>query len=464
MKSTIDHDYLQELLFRCQYPSLVPFLRSLNEHIDVRLVRTANTLLDFICCAHDKKLLLTDIADELSDTATSCESWVKRLERFLGSDKWTAELVDLQLFAQANELVDEAGFEQRDCLCLWDDSVWEKPETLACEDFCAVRSAKAKRINRVKPGFFSPPKGFTNVPGMNLSCSVIATSKKSRIAQCRFWSSRDDESLQLEQTPQSFDGEQLGNLRSVQLQMLEQAHEQWGNKVLHVFDRGYSGAPWLGELLKRHCRFIVRWQSQHKLKVSRKHQFAHHCVTGLKRKHIYVHDAHKRKKTRCYVVWRQVKHPKFLQQKLTLLVCSDKKRSPWYLLTNEPVEDIEDARRIIQSYARRWEIEQTFRRNKTSLRSETIQLRKKDRREKLFKLTLLAQNALMMLNEQKELVWALLEKYCKRRGSRLREKIKVPFDRLRKALWKMFQLSRHRKQATLDNVQGRLIFHLSLPP
>jgi hypothetical protein len=44
----------------------------------------------------------------------------------------------------------------RDALLLWDESVWEKPESTAPEGLGSVRSAHAARLKRSKPGF-SPP-------------------------------------------------------------------------------------------------------------------------------------------------------------------------------------------------------------------------------------------------------------------------------------------------------------------
>lgn len=40
--------------------------------------------------------------------------------------------------------------------------------------------------------------------------------------------------------------------------MLVQLAGQWGRAVIHVCDRGYAGALWVGLLLAFHLRFIVR--------------------------------------------------------------------------------------------------------------------------------------------------------------------------------------------------------------
>ena len=46
----------------------------------------------------------------------------------------------------------------------------------------------------------------------------------------------------------------------------------------------------------------------------------------------------------------------------------------WYLLTNEPIATMEEAWRIIFAYARRWQIEMTYRYSKTELAMESPRL------------------------------------------------------------------------------------------
>ncbi len=36
-------------------------------------------------------------------------------------------------------------------------------------------------------------------------------------------------------------------------------------------------------------------------------------------------------------------------------------RKPWYLLTNEPIHTVEDARRIVLVYIRRWQVKMSIR-------------------------------------------------------------------------------------------------------
>jgi hypothetical protein len=61
-------------------------------------------------------------------------------------------------------------------LAWWESGVLEKPERLAAEGWCAVISSKAKRLARIKPGFFHPPKGRPIcVPGFHWMGLMLAS-------------------------------------------------------------------------------------------------------------------------------------------------------------------------------------------------------------------------------------------------------------------------------------------------
>jgi hypothetical protein len=60
---------------------------------------------------------------------------------------------------QADERVAELSWGGQVALAIWDESVLEKPESICLEGLCAVRSSKAVRLKRIKPGFFNPPGG-----------------------------------------------------------------------------------------------------------------------------------------------------------------------------------------------------------------------------------------------------------------------------------------------------------------
>ena len=45
----------------------------------------------------------------------------------------------------------------------------------------------------------------------------------------------------------------------------EEAARTLGRRVVHLFDRGYAGGPWLAQLISRRLRFVMRWPKRMKL-------------------------------------------------------------------------------------------------------------------------------------------------------------------------------------------------------
>lgn len=70
----------------------------------------------------------------------------RRWSRLLLSPKWSS--VPKRLQAAGGPI-----------LALWDRCVLEQAESLKAEGRYAVISSKAKRLKRIKPGFFNPPGG-----------------------------------------------------------------------------------------------------------------------------------------------------------------------------------------------------------------------------------------------------------------------------------------------------------------
>lgn len=86
------------------------------------------------------------------------------------------------LLAKAQRVAHQLQDQQQVGVLLWDESVVEKPESIHSEGLCAVRSSKAKRLKRIKPGFYNPPGGRpVHVPGfewMSLLLAIGFTSAK----------------------------------------------------------------------------------------------------------------------------------------------------------------------------------------------------------------------------------------------------------------------------------------------
>src|SRR5438128_5647632 len=109
-------------------------------------------------------------------------------------------------------------------------------------------------------------------------------------------------------------------------------------------------------------------------------------------------------------------------------------RTPWYLLTAEPVTTDEDAWHVVFVYMRRWQIELTWRFNKSELAFESPRLWRRPEREKLLALATLAYAFLLHLLEPRyePLRRWLLRHFCHRTGWHLR-RVRAPLYRLRSA-------------------------------
>ena len=81
-----------------------------------------------------------------------------------------------------------------DVYVIWDESVIEKPEGLKAERLCAVRSSKARRLKRIKPGYYNPPTGRPIfVSGLNwLQILVTGMKGAPALAHVHFWTTRGE--------------------------------------------------------------------------------------------------------------------------------------------------------------------------------------------------------------------------------------------------------------------------------
>ena len=128
----------------------------------------------------------------------------------------------------------------------------EKPESIQAEGLCPVRSTKAVRLKRIKPGYFNPPGGRpVFVPGFHwLQVLVVGKKGPPILAHMRWWSTR---------------GERKTGKREEERQVMRQIDTLWGKDVLHIWDRGFAGAPWLDIAFTYAARFVMRWPKQYKL-------------------------------------------------------------------------------------------------------------------------------------------------------------------------------------------------------
>jgi hypothetical protein len=433
--------YEAEVLSQRCWLFLRPFLAQLLGQLDRRLVKTCLDLVMLILIHRHREtgLLMSELGDHLLG-ADRGPAGTKRIATLLHSTRWAAHLITTFLWEQGAQAVNTLLHPQDDVYVIWDESVIEKPESLQAEGLCAVRSSKAARLKRIKPGFFNPPGGRPIfVPGYNW-LQVIVTGPRGvlTLAHLRFWSTR---------------GEGKTDKRSQEEQVLAQVAQLWGKLVVHIWDRGFAGAPWTQLALDYGVRFVVRWQKKYHLVgpdgVPKK---PWEVVRG-KRSWEYrmIWDARRRCERKTGVIAAPVHLPEDPRPLWLVVSRPGQGRKPWYLVTSEPVETPEEAWRIVFAYARRWQVELSIRFTKTDLAFECPRLQTWGARLKFWGIASLAYAFLLSLLHtvaQPGGQW-LLQTWCHRVKKRGR-KAPTPFYRLRLALSRLWLYFRPRQLPKLS--------------
>lgn len=407
---------------------LSPLLNTLDERLDKRLVRTLLRLvLVIVQFRHNGNgLVLSELGGYLL-SPDQAPAGTKRISNLLRSPKWHYGLLEKFLWKQGDATVAHLADAEKEVLCLWDESVLEKPESIAIEGLSAVRSSVARRLKRIKPGYFNPPSGRPIfVPGMNW-VMLMVTGMKTRptLAAMRWWTTR---------------GPLRSSRRAEEQHLLRVCARRWGRRVVHVWDRGFVGSPWLGQAFKYRSRFVMRWSKRTHLVGPQGKTNAWKICRG-KRSWQYrlIWDARRRCQRRTGIFAIAVTHHDYPHVPLWLVVSRPGKgRSPWYLLTSELIHSPEDAWRVVFIYARRWQIEMAFRFNKTELAFESPRLWFWQNRLKLLLIASLAYAFLLSLLQLPDSCreW-LLRHWCHRTGKRYRT-ASIPLYRIRIALSRLW--------------------------
>jgi len=404
-----------------------PLLSEMDAMLDKRLVRTFLGLLEVILVLRHNRygLLLSELGGYLLGVAHA-PAGTKRISNLLRSRKWQADVVGKYLWQQAQRHVQELVGLGAMALVVWDESVIEKPESIALEGLCAVRSAKAHRLSRIKKGFYNPPTGRpTFVPGQNwLMVMVLGLAGTPTLAAMRFWTRR---------------GEHTTDRTSVVLALLAQASQHWGQQVVHLFDRGYASGPWLGHFFADQIRFIVRWRNSYHLHDDKGRRSPGEMCRGKRsREYRFLWDTRRRCQRKVGILYFPVHHPKYAHP-LWLVVGRPKGHPAWHFLTNLPITSTEDAWQVLLAYARRWQIETAFRFFKSELALESPRLWSWHNRLKLFAIVALVYAFLLSLLAPAHLALKefLLEHFCPRTGMRHRVAT-MPLYRLRSAILRLW--------------------------
>lgn len=415
---------------------LAPLLAWLDGRLDRRLVQTFVSgivaLLEWRNRAHG--LLLSELGAYVLDPAHA-PAGTKRLSNLLRSPNWAASDLTDYLWQQADRRLDGLAATEEAALLLWDTSVLEKPESQASPDLGSVRSSKARRLTRIKPGFYQPPGRPLFVPGWRwLGLLLLGRSGASgppTVVHMRWWSTR---------------GPHASDRRTEEGDLLRQCAQRWGQRVCHVWDRGFAGAPWLDAVLAWHLRFVVRWPGRYKLlgprtgwhpakawELARGQRSWDHRLLWDAR-----HHCARRTGVLALPVWRP--DDRTHARPLWLVVARrGQGQEPWYLLTSEPVHTAEEAWQVVYSYARRWQIEMSWRYSKSELAMESPRLWSWERRQKLLLLATLAYAFLLslLLPAHTALRHWLLRYWCHRTGKRSRA-ASTPLYRLRSAVSRLW--------------------------
>jgi hypothetical protein len=409
---------------------LMPLLLHLDELLDKRLVRTLAQLVQVVITfRHNRQgLLLSELGGYLLAPAHA-PAGTKRISNLLRSPRWTHGALERFLWQRATQQLQAWAQTGHDVLAVWDESVFEKPESETLEGLCAVRSSRAARLKHIRPGFYNPPGGRpVCVPGLQwLGLLLLTYQGPPMLAAMRWWTRR---------------GVQASDRRTEELQLLQQCAQAWGPQVLHLFDRGFAGSPWLAALQERRLRFVIRWPKRYTLlDALGQRRPAWQIACGQRswgQRQFW--DTHRRCWRKTGVLALPVRHPDHPQQPLWLIVARPGQgREPWYLLTTEPIALTDDAWQIVLAYARRWQIEMAWRYSKSELAMESPRLWAWETRLKLLLIVALAYAFLLSLLAPwlQQLRQTILTSWCHRTGKRSQECL-TPLYRLRSALSRLW--------------------------
>ena len=357
---------------------------------------------------------------------TTATAGTKRLGNFIRSKKWDIKHIDKYLVEQADKEIEKLKAMGKRVLCVWDGNVIEKPESEKLEGLCAVISSKAKRLRKSKKGMvFNMPGGKPiMVTGMHWFSGIITGMDGNVfLAFMSWWTTK---------------GKYAIKQRDQEKMLVMQAIGKWANMLIHVFDRGYATGPWLEFMQECEAIFVIRWIKKHLFidaegNEKKLWQFGH----GKKYlAHKLIKDQNGQKIT-CSIWWTPLRHASYADQLYLVKIRVDKKI--WRLITNELVLTEEQAWTIFFTYKRRWQIETSFRYEKSELAIESPRLWKWEHRLKLLMLVTLVYSFLLFLLKPfySDTIKLLLELKCHRTGKRCKESL-VPLYRIRWALSRLW--------------------------
>lgn len=402
---------------------LAPLLVRLDAQIDARLVRTLLATVAAILAFRNstRGLLLSELGAYLAGPAHA-PAGTKRLSALLHSPKWAASLLERWLWEEACGQVDRLEEDGEPVLVAWDESVLEKPESVATPDLCTVRSSTAARLHK-RARRRGPPGPPVLVRGAHwVGLLVLGLHGTPTVAAMRWWSTK---------------GARASSKRAEEETLLAACAATWGRRVLHLWDRGFAGAPWLAQAARHQVRFVLRWKGgYHLVGPDGQERAAWQLVRGKRSWGTQrLWDFQRRCWRQVGVVAVPVQHPTVALPLWLVVARPGNGQAPWYLLTTERADSLETARAVVAAYARRWQMEWCWRFCKAELGVESVRVWRWEERTKLLLLATLAYAFLLRLLEPflaPVRAW-LLRHWCHRTG-RWAAQATAPLYRLRAAL------------------------------
>jgi hypothetical protein len=121
--------------------------------------------------------------------------------------------------------------------------------------------------------------------------------------------------------------------RDLEIRLLDACVRSWGRRLLHVFDRGFAGSPWVGACLQRELRLLMRWPKDYKLRDGEGNTRQAWQITRGKRSWAQrqVWDGRRNQWFQAGVLAVPVRHPDYEQTLWLVLSRPGKSQPPWYL-------------------------------------------------------------------------------------------------------------------------------------
>jgi hypothetical protein len=167
---------------------LAALLLGFDQVLDRRLVKTFAATISILLEQRYRAtgLLLSELGAFLAGFEHA-PAGTKRLSNLLRSKRWSATEMEDFLRSTAERHFHDLLCRGHEVLLLWDESVWEKPESIALEGLGSVRSAHAARLKRIRKGFYTPPGPPVFVPGLEwLSLLLMGRSGPPTLAKMRW--------------------------------------------------------------------------------------------------------------------------------------------------------------------------------------------------------------------------------------------------------------------------------------